>query len=41
MTYEGSLTKVGQMIAGTKFGSFLTADMASKTMPDMASIIQW
>jgi len=29
--------EVWQLIAGTKFESFLTPDMASKTMPDIAS----
>jgi len=28
---EGSKDEVGQVIAGMKFGSFLTADMASKS----------
>ena len=29
-TVEGSNAEVGQVIAGMKFGSFLTPDMASK-----------
>ena len=34
---EGSFAEVGQVITGTKFSSFLTPDIASKKMPDMAS----
>jgi len=34
---EGSNDEVGQVTAGTKFGSFLTPDMAFKKMPDAAS----
>jgi len=28
--FEGSFAEAGQLIAGVKFGSFLTPDMASK-----------